>query len=172
MNQTVALESLDVLREKAAMLDWLCTQMKGVGLAVDGLSLYRLPGYTLRFRARTPLEAVRQAWESQPAIVKHGDQQYVFDPQETNPATVELVSTACDGHVLIYEYELSGAHRGGAICVRVFDVSEDYDEAGWSPTFRRLEWADTKEEIHSAHLCDFYTDAILADIREQFSARV
>lgn len=54
---------LEVLEKKAAMFDWLMSQMRGSGLHIDGTDVWSLPLNVLsRYRTRKPDEACRAAY--------------------------------------------------------------------------------------------------------------
>lgn len=62
-----------------------------------------------------------------------------------------------------YVYELSGDHQGPAILVKLVDVQDVYDEAGWRWTFDQVVWADDGTPFDEV-LLDGYSDAIHQDL--------
>jgi hypothetical protein len=57
----VGSQELEDLREKAALLDWLCSQAQGHSLWLDGTCEWRITGSCTHGRHKAPLEAIKAA---------------------------------------------------------------------------------------------------------------
>lgn len=101
--------------------------------------------------------------------VTHGADSYTFDPNSDGEAKVTYLG---DGrmpdhcHTVYYDFELSGAHDGPAIKVRMVGPNYEMDEGAYSAVWDKLLFADDNSEIESAWILDFYTEALGDDLRD------
>lgn len=108
--------------------------------------------------------------------VTHGGESYTFDPQSTAAAVVTYLD---DGRMpdycrtIYYDFELSAAHDGPPIKVRMVGPDYEIDECGGNAVWDKLLFVDDGTEVENAWILDFYTEALgdeLMDIiRETWS---
>lgn len=107
--------------------------------------------------------------EPQTETVTHNGESYTFDSHSTAPAQVVYVG---DGHMpdscrtVYYDFELSGAHDGLPIKVRMVAPNYEVDEGAFLAVWDRLLFADDNSEVESAWILDFYTEALGDELRE------
>jgi hypothetical protein len=83
-------------------------------------------------------------------IITHNSETYTFDSESTTDAVVEYLG---DGplpypYQCYYEFELSGAHEGPAIKVRMVDPSYEFGTDGaFCPTWSKLLFADDGSDV-------------------------
>ncbi len=101
-------------------------------------------------------------------IINHSGQAFIFDPASDGKPMVELGDEYHDDkRRLVYEYELSGAHSGPSIKIKMIGIGEDHDEEeGRSLCWDSLVWADSNERIEDV-IDDFYADELREDLRIQ-----
>jgi hypothetical protein len=101
--------------------------------------------------------------------VTHGADAYTFDSHSTAEAKVTYLG---DGRMPdycrtdYYDFELSGAHDGPPIKVRMVGPNYEMDEGGFNAVWDRLLFSDDNSEVESAWILDFYTEALGDELRE------
>lgn len=107
--------------------------------------------------------------EPQTEVVTHGADSYAFDSHSTAPAVVTYLG---DGQMpdycrtTYYDFELSGAHEGPPIKVRMVGPNYEVDEGAFLAVWDRLLFADDNTEVESAWILDFYTEALGDELRD------
>jgi hypothetical protein len=107
--------------------------------------------------------------EPEGEAITHNGESYAFDPNSDGEAKVAYLG---DGympdycHTIYYDFELSGAHEGPPIKVRMVGPNYEWDEEGYAAVWDKLLFSDDNSEVESAWILDTYSDALHDDLRE------